>query len=141
MKKIPLLILSLLILSCSSDYNYYPKVIEVLTIKNETNFELYFLKNNIYNEAIKIERAGGSMIEISGYEYDLWLSEAQFEDFLSDVIIFRVNDENDTVYIDPVYYRKKTNWTLHTESYHDWGEMKTNYNILNLNSSMFLTKE
>ena len=57
MKKIPLLILSLLILSCSSDYNYYPKVFEVLTIKNETNFELYFLKNNIYNEAIKIERA------------------------------------------------------------------------------------
>ena len=62
MKKIPLLILSLLILSCSSDYNYYPKVFEVLTIKNETNFELYFLKNNIYNEAIKIERSDKSLV-------------------------------------------------------------------------------
>ncbi len=142
MKKTTLLLLSLLTLSCS-DYNYYPRVFEVLSIKNETDFELYFLKKNstIYNDTFKIERAGNFRNEIYGYEYDLWLSEAQFEDYLSDVIIFRVNNENDTICIDPAFYRKKTNWTLHTESYHDWGEMKTNYNSLNLNSSMFLTKD
>lgn len=137
MKKIILISLTVFIVSCS-DYNYYPKVFEVLTFENETDYKLYYIKKSTLtdNYTFEIERTRSFRTEIYGYEYDLWLSEAQFEDFLSDVKIFRVNNENDTIYIDPTYYRKKTNWTLQTESYHDWGEMKTNYNSLTLTSSM-----
>jgi hypothetical protein len=133
-------------MSCGDDY--YQKVPEVLYIQNNTGDDFYvkygFAESipNAYSKNIQLIDATGR----DGYyqfEYstitDLWMSERQFNELVSQISIYRIQP-NDTTYVNPKYYNKKSAWKHKTYSdnhYFTGKQVISSYNQLTVCDSMF----
>lgn len=141
-----LFVVTSFLMSCGDDY--YEKVQEVLYIKNNTGNELYvkygfadFIPNAYRNNIQLIGPMGRS--GYYSFEYsmipDLWMSEKQFNELVSQISIYRIQG-NDTSYVDPKYYNTKSAWEHSSHSnngYFNHKQLISSCNLLTVYDSMF----
>lgn len=123
---------------CDTDY---PKLCESLEIENNCDkvIEVSFgaltkedssIINKVYPYAV-------DYMVVDSNEYDLWLSEAQFLNLISDIKIYTV-DAGDTIYIDPSHYNKITQWeNKYVQDYWIDGYPSVNRHLLKVTNEMF----
>lgn len=96
--------------SCDTDY---PKLIESLEIENNCDKIIEISLGNLTKSdssiVHKLYPHDVDCLSVDSNEYDLWLSEAQFLNVISDLKIYTV-DAGDTVYVNPSNYNKINLW-------------------------------
>lgn len=141
-----LFIVTSFFMSCKDDY--YPKVHEVLYIKNNTGDE-FFVKYSFTDSIPNAYRKNVQLIDTLGwhsyYEFedsmiaDLWMSESKFNELVSQISIYRIQ-HNDTSYVNSKYYNKKSAWEHNAYSdnnYFNNNQLTSSYNQLTVCDSMF----
>jgi hypothetical protein len=142
-----LFIVTSFFMSCRDDY--YPKVPEVLYIKNNTGNEFYVkygFTDSIPNAYLKNIQLIDTLGWHSYYEFeksmitDLWMSESKFNELVSQISIYRIQ-HNDTSYVNPKYYNKKSAWEHNVEYidniFSNNNQLTSSYNQLTVCDSMF----
>ena len=145
-----LLITTSILMSCSNDN--YSKIPEVLNIQNNTRDEFYVkygFTDSVPNAYHKNIQLIGSMGQQSNYEFeysmitDLWMSESKFNELVSQISIYKIQ-HNDTSYVNPKYFNKKSAWEHKVYNVYNSGlvhifndSITTSYNQLIVCDSMF----
>ena len=141
-----LFIVTSVFMSCRDDY--YPKVPEVLYIRNNTGNEFY-VKYGFTDSIPNAYRKNIQLIDTMGwhsyYQFedsmvtDLWMSESKFNELVSQISIYRIQ-HNDTSYVNPKYYNKKSAWEHNAYSdinYFNSHQLISSDNQLSICDSMF----
>lgn len=143
-----LLLVSLFFVSCEDDF--YPKVFEVLHIKNNTADKIYVKYGftstiqNSYQDNIQLI----DTMEVDGYyQFEdslfsgLWMTESRFNELVSQLSIYRIHNK-DTDYVNPKYYNKKSTWEHHkgyrNNLVSNRDELLSSENTLSICDSMFI---
>lgn len=124
--------------ACDTDY---PKLCESLEIENNCDkaIEVSFGALTKKDSSIirKVYPYAVDYLAVDSDEYDLWLSEAQFLNVISDLKIYTV-DAGDTVYINPSHYNKITLWeNEYVQDYWIEGYPSVNRHLLKVTNEMF----
>jgi len=140
-------IVTSIFMGCRDDY--YPKVPEVLYIKNNTGNE-FFVKYSFTDSIPNAYYKNIQLIDTIGwhsyYQFedsmitDLWMSESKFNELVSQINIYRIQ-HNDTSYVNPKYFNKKSAWEHNAYSdinyYGNSHQLISSYNQLTVCDSMF----
>lgn len=123
---------------CDTDY---PKLCESLEIENNCDktieISLGSLTKSDSSTIHKVYPYDVDCLIVDSYEYDLWLSEAQFLNLISDLKIYTV-DAGDTVYIKPSHYNKINLWeNEYVQDYWIEGYPSVNKHLLKVTNEMF----
>ena len=132
--------------SCVDDF--YPKVNEVLYFKNNTD-DNFFVKYGFTDSIPNAYRKNIQLIDTlyfhNEYEFensmitDLWMSESKFNELVSQISIYRIQN-NDTSYVNPKYFNKKSAWehsTFGDDNLFNVNPPNFSYNQLTVCDSMF----
>lgn len=102
----------LLLVSSCDDNNIYPKASESICIINNAGDTISVLLPP--GDSTMVERLvpdSGAVWHYFSYKsYQLYMSEADFENRISELKIFRTQ-QADTLYVNPAYYGRSTQWT------------------------------
>ena len=105
--------------SCVS--NYYPKISEWIYIENKTDSVIYINYSSIDSIRYFSNQNSHSLdttFNVFSCQFNdalipnLWMSENKFNELVSQLQIYKIVN-NDTIYVDPKYYNKKTAWKHH----------------------------
>ena len=141
-------ILVMVLITGCMDKSHYQKVTEKLVIKNGTDSTIYveyvFLRNVISNRHQLTDTLCKSQHMTSWYEFNdsqiskLWLSEKDFNAYVSQIRIYKLN-KKDTTFVAPHYYNTKSAWAYEygTTNYDFDVSVKQNRNELTIVPTMF----
>jgi len=143
-----LIIVSSFFTSCKDDF--YPKVNEVLYITNNTSDTL-FVKYGFTDSVQNAYQKNIQLIDTMGLDgfiqFDdslitgLWMTESKFNVLVSQISIYRIQHQ-DTDFVNPKYYNKKSAWEHHIISsynhFFNTSQLTFSENKLSICDSMFI---
>lgn len=129
------LMTTVMVLTGCIDNNYYPMATETLFIQNGTDSTIYveygFLDpiNPYYRgERDSVPKSMSSWYYFENTQIkDLWMSEKNFNKYVSEIRIYRLN-EGDSIFVAPHYYNTKSAWNYNFVS--DIKEIENKLTIL-----------
>lgn len=138
------LLTTVLFLIGCMDNSSYPKVIETLIIHNETDSTIYVKYGFLEPISTYYRRVTDSVPKSmsSWYSFDdsqitgLWISEKDFNKYVSKIRIYRLN-KGDSTFVAPHYYNTKSAWNYTFYSGYYDHSMKENHNELTILPEMF----
>lgn len=127
------------------DNSYYSKVSETLYIQNGTDSTIYveygFLKSIRpfdQNRTDTVRRYFSSSFQFDDAQVpDLWMSEKDFNKYVSKIKIYRILN-GDSIFVSPQYYNTKSAWDykFYTNGNYEYG-IKESQNNLTIVPEMF----
>ena len=141
-----LLFICIGIVAFTSCEPYYPKVSEVLLYTNKTDSTVYIYYGFLHktesvfadNGSVQYYYGSNSFVFDNSLVTNLWMSEQDFNKYVSQIKMYRVT-LGDTTYVNPLFYANKSLWKHTYHSEYNVG-MRESTNELTITPEMFIHK-